>query len=209
MSVIYPSVAGNDSESFILNITLLCSASASSNVSTTVWSLLENRSNNTHYLNVIANSTYGCATFTIGEFYNFLSQNKLIFVCVFFVMGIFIAIFGLKLFNVTIFLITATIGIFISGTLFFELVQFNSSGPVLWVVFGTCVFIGCVMGYLAVTYEKVGFFALGFALGAIAGLLLYQGILAPFMQERGPIFLYVFMALLGMIGGGFAMWMWK
>ncbi len=133
----------------------------------------------------------------------------MIFVCVFFVLGIFIALFGFSMFNLTVFLISTIFGTFISGTLFFELVKFNTQGPVLWVVFGTCVFIGCILGYLAIKYEKVAFFGLGFALGGIAALMLYQGVLSPFLSGHGQAILYVFMTLLGLIGGGLALVIWK
>jgi len=160
-------------------------------------------------LTITGKSNRGCAVFTISEFMNFLSEYKIVFVCVFFVVGTFIALFGFALFNLTVFILTTSFGTFISGTLFFELVKFNTQGTVLWVVFGTCLFIGCILGYLAIKYEKVAFFALGFVLGGIAALLLYQGILATFLSGRGPAVLYVFMILMGLIGGGLALLIWK
>jgi len=93
--------------------------------------------------------------------------------------------------------------------LFFEFVKFGTQQWILWVIFGTCVTIGCLLGYLAVKYEKVGFFALGSYLGVIGGLLLYNSVLVHFMHDGQNAIFYVIIAICGMIGGGIAIWLWK
>jgi len=145
------------------------------------------------------------------KFIEFLTQYKYPFIGGFTLLGLFFMFFGLRLFNYTVFLITAISGTFVSGILFFELVKFGSQAWILWVIFGACVIIGCVLGYLAVAYEKVGFFGLGAALGVIGGLLLYNTILIHYMQTGGSqnAIFYLILAVCGLIGGGLALWLWK
>jgi len=162
-------------------------------------------------IEVSTHSRYGCPYFTMPKFIEFLTQYKYPFIGGFTLLGIFFMFFGLRLFNYTVFLITAITGTFVSGILFFELVKFGSQAWILWVIFGACVIIGCVLGYLAVAYEKVGFFGLGAALGVIGGLLLYNTILIHYMQTGGSqnAIFYLILAVCGLIGGGLALWLWK
>jgi hypothetical protein len=145
------------------------------------------------------------------KFLDFLSTYKYPFIGGFTLLGLFFMFFGLRLFNFTIFLITAVGGTLVSGILFFELVKFGSQAWVLWVIFGACVIIGCVLGYLAIAFEKLGFFGLGAALGVVGGLLLYNTVLIHFMQDGGSqnAIFYAIIVICAIIGGGLALWLWK
>jgi len=145
------------------------------------------------------------------KFIEFLTTYKYPFIGGFVLLGLFFMFFGLRLFNYTIFLITAVCGTLVSGILFFEFVKFGSAAWILWVIFGACVIVGCVLGYLAVAYEKLGFFGLGCALGVVGGLLLYNSILVHVLPTDGNsnAYFYVIMVVCALIGGGLALWLWK
>jgi hypothetical protein len=160
-------------------------------------------------IKISGESYYGCPYFTLNQFFNFLQANQYPFIAVCVVLGIFFTFFGLQVFNVTVFLITTIAGTFVSGILFFEFVKFGTQSWILWVIFGTCLTIGAVLGYLAVKYEKLGFFALGSYLGVIGGLLLYNTILIHVMHDGQNGLFYVIIAACGIIGGGIAIWLWK
>jgi len=158
---------------------------------------------------ITGQSYYGCAYVTLSEFLNFLSTYKGLFIAIGVIFGVFCTFWGLKMFNITIFVVVAIAGTFICGSLFYEFVSYQASGGTLWVVFLICLIIGCILGYLAVTLEKLGFFALGVALGVIGGMFLYQGVLAPFLSGHGSAVFYVFCGLLGLVGGLISLWLYK
>lgn len=112
------------------------------------------------------------------------------------------------MFNPAIFIITTVLGTISSGMFFFEFVKFGSQTWILWIIFAACLIIGLVLGYLAITYEKVGFFALGAALGVIGGLLLYSAVISQFANDNNILF-YVVLVICALIGGGLAVWLWK
>lgn len=65
------------------------------------------------------------------------------------------------------------------------------------------------MGIVAVRYKKIGFFGIGFGLGSIIALFLYQYIIAQIWDNVGDIFLYVLAITLGICGGLLALKIWK
>jgi len=166
-----------------------------------------------YQFNVTIDSYYGCGVST-AQLMLFLEQYKYIFGIVFILLGIFVCFYGFKAFNVCLFIIAAVAGTFLSGTLVMEFVTYNSANAEKWVLFGVCMLIGLVCGYLAVKFEKVGFFALGAALGVVAGSILYFAILAPIFSSSSStstpqIVFYVTLVLLGIIGGLLGIWIYK
>merc|ERR1711907_151968 len=126
-----------------------------------------------------------------------MQDNQVLFVVIFFVM-----------FNVTIFILAAVSGFFVSAILFYQLASYGSAAWVMWVLFFTCLVIGCALGYLAIKFEKAGFFAVGFCLGGIGFSFLYSTVLGSFLHFSKAVF-YVVGVLCGLIGGGLAMWIYK
>jgi len=200
----YPPITNT---SYALNVTFNCSES-DTEVSESIFAY--GGSDDDVYL-VHANSYYGCAYLDLGQFIAFMAQYEILFVVLFVLFGIFLVGFGLKMFNITIFLVTAVVGTFASGSLFYSFTSYSTSGGILWVVFFVSVLIGCVLGYLAVKFEKVGFFGLGAALGGVAGLVLFNGVILPFLSatENFQWLLYVVIAILGVCGGLLALQIWK
>jgi len=122
-------------------------------------------------------------------------------------IGLFITFFGLKLFHISVFLISAVAGTLICLILFFEFVKFGPQDWILYVILGASIIIGCAKGYLVVKFEKFGFFLLGAYLGVVGGLFLFNAIIAHFANSAVPF--YVTLSVAGLIGGLLSFWLWK
>jgi hypothetical protein len=193
---------------YTVTVNMECNAEITSTKGTNFTYTVNTNSTGTFYT-VIGQSSFACAFVTMSQFINFLAKYQGIFIAIGVIFGIFCVFWGLKMFNITIFVVVAFAGTFICGSLFYEFVSYQASGGTLWVVFLICVIIGCILGYLAVTLEKLGFFALGVALGVIGGMFLYQGVLAPFLSGHGSAVFYVFCGVLGLVGGLLSLWLYK
>lgn len=112
------------------------------------------------------------------------------------------------MFSYAVFIITFIATTLFAALLFFEFVKFGSQQWILWVIFGACLLIGAVMGYLTVRYERFGFFCLGAALGCVLGLFVFNAALIYVLQGKTALF-YVVVGVLGLIGGGLGVWLWK
>jgi len=149
----------------------------------------------------------------LSELLAFMSQYKFVFIPIFFILGAFFCFFGRRTFDIALFLIVAMAGVLISGSLFMQLTNINSSPATKWVIFGVCLLIGIGLGYIALKFEKVGFFALGLVLGVVGGFFLYQLILSPILagqtnsSSTGTIVFWVTVVILGLIGGLLGMWL--
>lgn len=162
----------------------------------------------------IKNNFKGCGA-SLSELIAFMSQYKFIFVPVFFILGAFFCFFGRRTFDIALFLIVAMAGLLISGSLFMQLTNITSAPSTKWVIFGICLLIGIGLGYLAIKFEKVGFFGLGLVLGIVGGFFLYQLILSPILSgnntasSTGTIVFWITVVVLGMIGGFLGMWLYE
>jgi Domain of unknown function (DUF4203) len=143
-----------------------------------------------------------------------MAQYKFVFIPVFFILGAFFCFFGRRTFDIALFLIVAMGGLLISGSLFFQLTNVTSAPATKWVIFGVCILIGVGLGYLAIKFEKVGFFGLGLVLGVVGGFFLYQLILSPILandtntsSSTGTIVFWATVVVLGLIGGFIGMWL--
>jgi len=165
--------------------------------------------NGTEWYTLVVNSEYGCAYLTTSEFIHFLAKYKGIFVAIGVIFGVFCTFWGLKMFNITIFVVVAIAGTFICGSLFYDFVHYNASGGTLWVIFFICLVIGCILGYLAVTLEKIGFFALGGALGVVGGMFLWSAVLGPMLQGKGTAWFDIICGVCAVIGALLSMWLYK
>jgi MFS family permease len=200
----YPPAVGSD---YTLNVSFICDES-DTDVSGDIFAY-ENSDDDTYLIS--ANSYYGCAYLDVGQFIAFMTQYEVIFIIIFILFGIFLIGWGLKMFNITIFLVTAVVGTFASGSLFYSFTSYSTAGGILWVVFFVSVLIGCVLGYLAVKFEKVGFFGLGFCLGGVGGMVLFNSVILPFLSatENFQWLFYVVVCILAVCGGLLALWIWK
>lgn len=205
----YGVVTDSKNNELQLNVTFICNETATQVENVELFNIESLNNGNVSTINAYGQSYYGCPYFTINQFMKFLNNYKALFVVVAVLLGFFVTFYGLKMFNIAIFCIATITTTFICGELFYEFVKFNATSTTLWVVFFVCLVIGLIMGYLAIAFEKAGFFALGAALGVIVGMILYQGILATFLAGHGSAIFYVFCGLLGLIGGLLSFWIYK
>jgi len=207
-TITYPPVPINTLANYTLYVTFNCSESDTEISDSTFTATINGDDFFVH-----ANSYYGCAYLDLGQFIAFLAKYEIIFVVLFVLFGIFLIFFGLKMFNITIFMVTAVVGTFASGSLFYMFTSYSTSGGLLWVVFFIALIIGCTLGYLAVKFEKVGFFGLGFCLGGVGGMFLFNGVILPFLStSQGQNYqwlFYVVLSVLAVIGGLLALWIWR
>jgi len=215
VTLLWTGFSQDNQTSGTLNVTFICTPGQGYTNSSYFGNATSNQSTNgvNYYFGVTVQSEYGCGTSTL-QIIQFIQDNQALFSIVFIILGAFVCFYGYKAFDITLFIIAATSGLMLSGTFVMEFFTYNSQTSEKWVLFGVCCLIGLVCGYLAVKFEKVGFFALGACLGVVAGSVLYFTILAPiFSNSNGSstpqIVFYVTLVLLGIIGGLLGIWIYK
>ena len=109
--------------------------------------------------------------------------------------------------NYTIFIIVALGGTFISASIFISLLDYDAKAASFWLIIVVCTLIGCVLGWIAVKIEILGFVCLGAFLGFIGGSLLFTAILAPAGAKLAVYWVIVIVAAL--IGSFVAYKYWK
>jgi len=208
VNIHYPTVEGQTSHlKSHLNIELICNPLIPP--SQAKFNLTIREEKNERYLSAIGEVSTACPYATMSELSTFLLENQLIFVLVFLALGIFVCFYGLRMFNITTFLITTTVGTFLVAFFFYKFVDLNTSEWILWFIFIVCIGVGAFMGILAVRYKVVGFFGLGFGLGAIFALFLYQYVIALFLDTTSDALVYAFAIVFGVTGGVLSLRVWK
>lgn len=137
-----------------------------------------------------------------------MEKNKAIFAAVFAVVGIFLTLFGLRLFKVTLFIITAIAVFFILAFLLYQTVGLKTAAWIPWALFVVCLIVSIAAGYFTVKLEKVGFFALGAVLAVVGFMLLYTSVISSF-KALEDVWLYVCYAVSGIIGGILGIYIYK
>mmetsp|Transcript_31100 Transcript_31100/g.28297 ORF Transcript_31100/g.28297 Transcript_31100/m.28297 type:complete len:293 (-) Transcript_31100:577-1455(-) len=185
VNVTYKPVALSSSQVLQLIVTIKCDPDASATDTLPPFTISQDNfdSKNVSYYQFYATSSsyYGCSFYNLGELYQFMKDNKAIFVITFCVIGLFVCYFGLKAFKVTIFIMAALAAFFCLALLLYEITPLDSEQWVLWTVFILCLIASLAAGYFAVKLEKLGFFALGACLGVVGFLFLYTAILSGFV----------------------------
>ena len=105
-----------------------------------------------------------------------MEDNKIIFVVVFALIGVFITFFGKRFIKVTLFLAGFLLVFFaVMAFVFGYFVKNDTSSIAKWIIVGAAVVLGILMG-IAVsreTAQKIGMFILGALLGVVVGAILY------------------------------------
>lgn len=105
-----------------------------------------------------------------------------IFSLVFIGVGVFVALFGEKLFHIVLFLLTTFLVAFIILMFVTEVVISSyTKDYAIWVILGISGAIGLVCGYFVVAYEEYCFALAGAFLGGVLGLFLYNLVLAKYV----------------------------
>jgi Domain of unknown function (DUF4203) len=213
ISMTFPEHMGQSSEIFYqLQINLRCNPSITA-LKDIVFNMTSTSDNSfgisSTSIVVEGYSSYGCPLASVSRFNAFLETYKWIFVLIFSILGAFICFFGMKMFNITTFIVTTLAGSLTLAAMFYNYVDLNTSYLMLWIIFTICLILGAGIGILAVRYKKFGFFGLGFGLGMVVGMLFYKYVLGIFLSETPSPFMYIISTLLGIGGGIIALKNWK
>ncbi len=130
-----------------------------------------------------ANVHRACPIFSLTYLYK---HYPVAFAIGFLACGALFTFFGLKLYKIVLFLLTAFIVGFLLLTIIYQMIMLRLSNVKLWafwVVLGISALVGLTMGYFAVAYNKYCFVLAGASLGGIGGFILYTAILAPFVSN--------------------------
>ena len=119
-----------------------------------------------------------CPLFTISAIWEFLAKFSWLWGAFFIVAGIFLGLFGRKLWVAAIFLITFFI--FSSGILLLFYTTFlrsNTAGWVGWTVLAGAIVVGLALGFLMTKLQRLGAAILAAIGGFVLGLLLNETVL--------------------------------
>jgi hypothetical protein len=123
-------------------------------------------------------SVNGCSIASINALWAFLNKYIGLWGAMMIVLGLILDLFGRKLFQPTIFILSTAAFVFAS-LLFFYSVFFNSNTKayVGWIVLGLSTVIGGVIGFFLAKISKAGVAILGGWGGFCLGLILYSAFL--------------------------------
>jgi len=149
--------------------------------------------------------------FDMFSFWNKLGWGQYIVEGALIVVSLFFCFWGKRAENGSL----AVIGFFAGGiTTYIFLNLFTNLEDAdnhwyMWVVIGVSVLIGIIMAILLVWAKHVGHFAAGAFLGYILGMELYNLILARWDHTGTPVWYYVTVFGLAIVGGIIAIWLSK
>lgn len=125
-----------------------------------------------------------CPSFTTNALWDFMQQYSYLWGAVFIVMGLFLCIFGLKLFEIAIFIITAFATTFILLLGFYSIFLTDDTQDwVGWTVLVCSTIIGLIVGFIMYRMKKLGAAILAGWGGFMLGLLLNETILYKAQSE--------------------------
>jgi hypothetical protein len=191
-------------------VNLLCDATLTQ-TNETVFTAASTLFNGTEIITVTGTSRYGCPTVSFNGLIDFIANNQVMFAVFFGVVGVVLVFFGLKLVNFAVFIISATVGTLGAADLFFEFTSIGTEQWLMWVIFFICLVAGLALGVLALKFEKFSFFIVGASLGVVGGLMLYNGVVAPFVsgEQLGTAPLYIVCTICALICGGIAFFIFE
>lgn len=108
----------------------------------------------------------------------FLEKYQYLWGAVFIVIGLFLCLFGRKLFKPAIFIIGLTGSIFLLMLMFYSIFLSNNTKTYVgWIILIVSIIIGVAVGFVLVRLNKVGVAVLGGYGGACLGLVLWNAFL--------------------------------
>lgn len=152
-------------------------------------------------------SKNSCPNQTLSKITYFFNKYRAVFIVLFIVIGLFVCFAGLTMLKYTIFIIGAVGGTIITASLFLSLVSFSAHAWAYWLIFVVCVIIGCVVGWIAVKIETLGFIILGAVLGVVGGLMLFTAVIVP--AGGSTVAYWITLVVCGAVGAGLAYKFWK
>jgi len=159
----------------------------------------------TYHINWTSKSNCG---FDLFSFWNKLGWGQYIVEGVL-VLGCFVMCFwGFKLYKPSL----AIIGFLIGGLATYIFLNLFSTPDAenhwyMWVVLGVSVLLGIVMAVLLVVVEKLSLFGAGAFLGYVGGAELYNLVIFRLDGMGTPVWFYVSVVVLAIVGGLLALWL--
>jgi hypothetical protein len=165
---------------------------------------------------ISAKSPHACPFIQVSAVWAFIRDNNIIFGLILLAIGLSECFFGLRMLNPTLFVIGYFTGKFIYPSFFHQrptkqnIIIFIGFGILVllfaeflitptthiilvWVALLLAVVCGALIGYLAMTLPKLGFFALGMWLGFVLALMLNNAFLYKIEVDPPQLILYIVM----------------
>ena len=166
-------------ENYVLNLTLICDPNKNENDV----AFTDVNTQSGCRLSAKANVRKACPIFSLTYLYG---KYPNIFAIVFISCGLLFTFFGLKLYKIVLFLMTAFIVGFLVLTIVYQMIMVrfaNTTVNTFWFVLGIAALVGLTVGYFAASYNKYCFVVAGASLGGIGGFILYTAILSRFLDN--------------------------
>lgn len=142
----------------------------------TTSSLTQGESSFTYYTQQTSN--YACPVFTMNALIQFIDEYKFIFGFTFIGVGLFMGIFGFKLFQIALFIVTTIVVSFLIMFIFYAtFLSDNTAEWVAWTVLSVSVLLGLISGFLMAKFERFAGAILAAWGGFLVGVLLNETIL--------------------------------
>lgn len=204
--LVYPGgdiIPGTGNVSYNYTVALQCNQTGSYNFKSL--NITGNYSQN--YL-IQAAANQGCPVFAFYQLADFVNKYKAIFIITGTILGVFVAVFGLRLFKPTLFLVGfAVISLLMAFVLFTFALGNNPTAGAQWGCLAGALVVGALAGLLLVKLEKVGIFFLGAWLGTSGSFLLYSLILSH--MRAGNAVLIAFTVVAAVVCGIVALFIFE
>ena len=150
-------------------------------------------------------SMYACPKTQIYSVWKFIVNKKLIFASIMIVLGIVVMILGLKIFPVTIFIITCASVITIMFIFIYQyIIPSGTVDSIIYVVLAVSIIGGLFVSYVVLQYKKAAFgIILGIAVAIVVGQVLYNLVLRLFNKNNAIIqaaFYVVLIVIFAIVG---------
>jgi len=150
-------------------------------------------------------SAAACPVLTLGTLWRFFNQYYYIFGVAMMLTGLFLLVFGGRMFKVTMFLAgEVSIASFIMIIMFAAVYPNNSPMWVVWLTLMVSTGMGAGLGYAAQKWSRIGVFFIGVWMGGLLGALMYS-MFSNLFVSNPVVALWVLVSLGGAIVAGLSM----
>jgi len=118
------------------------------NKSINLLSAYENGPDQPHRYTVLAESKFACPTIDVSLVWNFIEENKIIFIAVFGLIGVFMTFVGKRFITYSLFLI-GLVGVFITimAVAFGFFIKADTEDNLKWAIVAISTVLGLLMGF--------------------------------------------------------------
>lgn len=149
---------------------------------------------------VILTSAESCPKLTLGTLWTFFNKYYYIFGVTMILGGIFLMVFGGRLYQVTMFLAgQISVAAFIMIIMFASVYPTNSPMWVVWLTLIVSIGMGSGVGYAAQKWARIGVLLIGTWIGGLFGALMYSMLFNAFAGNNPILTLWLSIAFCGVI----------